>query len=398
MTDSGHPQTEPSNPAEPDRMPHADHAPAKTSFFSRFKKSKRQGEAEKENEQGEHKSPPVKFVALFKYAERSELVLMSIAFVAAIIHGALMPLFTIIFGEIINKFTQGETDMSPEENEEFRNSITNEIGSVAKYFLILAAVAFVTSFIQVHFQLIVAHRICGRLRRLYFTSLMSQDYTWYDKNDGGELTARVAGDVNIIQNGIGDKFINGVQFLSVFVVGIIIAFVYGPLLTLVILAIAPLLAAAGGVFAKLAAESTGDQLGAYGKAGAIASEVVGLIRAVTAYGGQKEEIARYEKELDSAYRANIRQSVYTGLGLGITFFIIFCTYAIAFTFGAWRVRNGKMDPGDVLTTFFSVLIASFSIGQGKHSALEHANHTLRLYFFSKRASGNALHAVKLSKF
>lgn len=354
---------EPNDPVEPDTMPNADHAPAKPSFFSKFKKSKKKGDAEIEDEQGEHKSPPVKFIELFKYAERSEIILMSIAFIAAIVHGSLMPLFTVLFGQIITEFASGEGPGI--QQEEFREGITDEIGSISKYFLVLAVVAFFTSFIQVRFQLIIAHRICGRLRRLYFRSLMSQDYTWYDKNDGGELTARVAGDVNIIQNGIGDKFTSGVQFIATFVVGIIIAFVYGPLLTLVILAVAPLLAAAGGVFAKLAAESTGDQLGAYGKAGAVASEVIGLIRAVTAYGGQKEEIARYEKELDSAYKANVRQSIYSGLGLGITFFIIFCTYAIAFTFGAWRVREGGMETGDVLTTFFSVLISSFSIGQGK---------------------------------
>lgn len=360
VPDLGRSMANPDNPAEMDTVPEVDQAPPKPSFLAKLRKPKKQAAPE----EGEPRLPPVKFITLFKYAERSEIILMLIAFVAAAAHGSLMPLFSVLFGEIINKFTStddsgGNLDQIPVEE------ITAEIGSVAKYFLILAAVAFVTSFIQVRLQVNVAHRICGRLRRMFFRSLMSQDYAWYDKNNGGELTARVAGDVNIIQNGIGDKLSSAVQFMAMFVIGIIIAFVYGPLLTLVILAVAPLLALAGGFFAKMAAQGTGDQLGAYGKAGAIASEVIGLIRTVTAYGGQKEEAARYEKELDSAYKANIRQSVYSGLGLGITFFIIFSTYAIAFAFGASRVSRGDMEPGSVLTTFFSVLIASFSIGQGR---------------------------------
>lgn len=331
----------------------------KTSFFAKFKKSKKDGSST-DSEEKKDAPPKVKFTKLFKYATHSEKITMAIAIIAAIVHGAVMPFFTVIFGGIINSFGDVSEDNFPIDE------IVEEIGRVAKWFVVLAGVAFISSFMQVRFQLVVAHGISGRLRKMFFRSLMSQDYTWYDRNDGGELTARVAGDVNVIQNGIGDKFTSGVQFIATFVVGVIIAFVYGPLLTLVILAVAPLLAASGGVFAKLAAESTGDQLGAYGEAGAIANEALGLIRTVTAYGGQKEEIGRYEKKLEKAYKANVKGSVYAGLGLGFMFFIVFCTYAIAFVFGSWRVRNGHITPGDVLTTFFSILIASFSIGQGKN--------------------------------
>lgn len=53
-------------------------------------------------------------------------------------------------------------------------------------------------------------------------------------------------DVNKIQDGIGDKVSNFFQWISAFFTGIIIGFVYGWKLTLVILAVSPLLVAAGG--------------------------------------------------------------------------------------------------------------------------------------------------------
>lgn len=348
-----------SSTSTPDENASSDPVPKK-SFFARFKKQKSEDPKKAEEEK---KPPPVKFTALFRYAAKPERILMFFACLAAAVHGSLLPIFSVLFGGIIDQF--GDLNGSQGVPEFDLSEITSEVGSVAKWFLILGVVAFLTSFIQVRFQIVVAQRTCARLRRRYFESLMRQDFTWYDENDAGELTARVAEDVNLIQAGIGDKVTSAIQFIAMFVVGVIIAFIYGPLLTLVILSVAPLLILSGAVFGKLAADSTGDQLGAYGDAAAVANEAIGLIRTVTAYNGQETEARRYEAELDKAYKSDVKKSIYTGLGLGFTMFVIFCVYAIAFLFGATRVRNGQMSTGDVLTTFFSIIIACISIGQGK---------------------------------
>lgn len=318
-----------------------------------FQRLKRFLVPEKDKEQPDNKLPPVPFLKLFKYASRREFFLMALACAAAIMHGTLLPLFTIIFGEVINVY--GDPDES--------SNITDEVGNLAKWFLVLGAVAFVTSLIQVRFQLVVAQSIGNRLRRLYFHSLMRQDSTWYDNKDGGELTARVANDVSLIEAGIGDKVTSAIQFISMFFTGIIIAFVYGPLLTLVILAFSPLLAISGALFAKLAADSTSTGLGAYGRAGAVANEALSLIRTVTAYNGQESEAKSYEANLDKAYKSGVLQAAFSGAALGFTYFVIFTNFALAFFYGARRIRSGNIEGGDLIVSFFSVFVAIISIGQ-----------------------------------
>lgn len=326
----------------------------KKSLFDRFKSKSDDKDGATDGETAPNK---IKFYQLFRYSNIQEKMYVTIALISAILHGALLPMFTVIFGDLVNRF------MVEPGQELNLDEIVTEIGNVSKWFLVLAAVAFVTSLIQVRFQLIVAQRVCARLRQMFFKSMMSQDFSWYDGNDGGDLTTRVANDVNVIQSGIGDKVTSAAQFISAFFTGMVIAFVYGPLLTLVILAVAPLLIAGGAVFAKLAADNTGDGLGAYGEAGAVANETIALIRIVTAYNGQESEIRRYSEKLDNAYAANVKKAMVGGLGLGFTMFVIFCSYAIAFSFGANQARNGKIDPGHILTTFFAVIIACVSIGQ-----------------------------------
>lgn len=332
---------------------------AKASFAQRIKKRLGKNSVS-QSDSSEPKAKPIPFRQLFAYATRPEAWRLAVSCIAATVHGTLLPLFTIIFGSIIDKFLLLN---DPSGDGIARDDISREIGVTAKWFLILGAVAFVTSFVQVRFSLIFAQRVGSRLRSLYFNSLMRQDASWYDQNDGGELTARVAGDVSLVQAGIGEKLASTVQFTVMFITGFIIAFVYGWKLTLVILAIAPLLAIAGALFGKLSAESTSTSQGAYGAAGAIASEVISLIKTVTAYNGQESEAQRYEKQLQKAYVAGIKKAVYSGIALGFTYLVIFCAFALAFAFGAGQVRSKSMEPGDVLVTFFSVFVATISIGQ-----------------------------------
>jgi hypothetical protein len=53
----------------------------------------------------------------------------------------------------------------------------------------------------------------------------------------------------------------------------------------------------GALVAKLSANAANEEQAAYGKAGAVAEEVISLIRTVTAFGGKQRESKRYEREL-----------------------------------------------------------------------------------------------------
>lgn len=93
-----------------------------------------------------------------------------------------------------------------------------------------------------------------------------------------------------------------------FVIGIIVGLMYGWKLALVIIAMTPVLILTGMMFGNALAEATGEGLGAYAEAGGIASEVLAMIRTVTAFGGQEEEALRCEAtlkgSLEKAYKSS----------------------------------------------------------------------------------------------
>jgi len=168
-----------------------------------------------------------------------------------------------------------------------------------------------------------------------------------------------------MQRGMGDKVPYFMQYMATFVTGVTIALVTGWKMTFVVLAAVPALVLSGAIFAKTLSEATMQGQAAYSKAGGIAEEVLGLIRTVAAFGSEEQEARRYDEQLEVAARDAKKRVHVSGLGMGVTFFIILCTYALAFWFGNKQVRNGSIASGDVLTVLFSVIIGAMGIGQGQ---------------------------------
>lgn len=327
--------------------------------------------------------PPVPFHQLYKFATKTELMLISIGIISGIVHGALLPCFTIIFGGLFEDFgTMTDT-----------TTLLNAIADKCVLFVYLGLGSFASGVGMVWLMMGTSQTQGRRIRNKYMRALLSQEIAWYDEVDSAEFANRVTSDVQKIEDGIGDKVASCAQFLAMFITGFIIGFIYGWRLTLVILAVTPLLALSGAFFAKFTTGSVSDLQTAYAKAGAISEEVFGMIKIVASYNLEETMVEKYSlalkgmqhsretfvnaykrmdgnlmfallfgRKLSDALAAGKKRAIFAGLGLGVTMFVLFCSYGLAFWYGNTRVGL-DMTAGDVVTVFFSVLIGAFAIGQ-----------------------------------
>jgi ABC-type multidrug transport system fused ATPase/permease subunit len=164
----------------------------------------------------------------------------------------------------------------------------------------------------------------------------------------------VARDVLLIQEAISEKAGSLLQYTTTFAAGFAIGFVSGWRMALVILAVTPLLAACAAFMGTLLMRLSTKGQAAYAAAGAVAEETLSSIRTVAAFGGEPYEVERYTTRLEQARVENTKKGVTTGLGLGTFLFVMFCSYALAFWYGATLVEAGTMSAGDVVTTFFGM--------------------------------------------
>lgn len=153
-----------------------------------------------------------------------------------------------------------------------------------------------------------------------------------------------------------------------FIISVIFSFFYGWKLTLVILSCAPLIILSTAVVAKMQSSLTEKELKAYSKAGSVAEEVLGSIRTVIAFGGEKKELERYSSRLLPAEKNGKKKGVYSGLGGGLMWFIIYCCYALAFWYGISLILadRDKIDkdytPAVLIIVLFGVLAGAQNLG------------------------------------
>ncbi|ELW48095.1 Multidrug resistance protein 1 [Tupaia chinensis] len=243
----------------------------------------------------------------------------------------------------------------------------------AYYYSGIGAGVLVAAYIQVSFWCLAAGRQINKIRKQFFHAIMRQEVGWFDVHDVGELNTRLTDDVSKINEGIGDKIGMFFQSMATFFTGFIIGFTRGWKLTLVILAISPVLGLSAAIWAKILSSFTDKELLAYAKAGAVAEEVLAAIRTVIAFGGQKKELERYNNNLEEAKRIGIKKAVTANISVGATFLLIYTSYALAFWYGTSLVISGEYTIGKVLSVFFAVLIGTFSIGQTSPSIEAFAN-------------------------
>ncbi|XP_058670941.1 ATP-dependent translocase ABCB1 isoform X2 [Ammospiza nelsoni] len=327
--------------------------------------------AKKKQKKGE-KPKVVSPFALFRYSSWSDKLLMILGTVMAVAHGSSLPFAMMIFGDMTDSFVAfGEKNFTGNSSVNELMNVTAEMLSqleedmtrYAYYYSGIAAGVLLAAYIQTSFWTLAAGRQIKKIREKFFHAIMRQEIGWFDVNDVGELNTRLLDDVSKINDGIGDKVGLLVQALTTFVTGFIVGLIRGWKLTLVILAVSPVLGLSAALWAKVLSAFTDKEQAAYAKAGAVAEEVLAAIRTVIAFGGQEKEIKRYHKNLEDAKRMGIRKAITANISMGAAFLLIYASYALAFWYGTTLVLTDDYTIGKVLTVFFSVLIGAFSIGQ-----------------------------------
>lgn len=304
------------------------------------------------------------FLSLFRFGTRSDQLLTLLGLAAAGLAGASMPFLSLIMGDVTNAilFYQPNPPVPIVPGRPgSADYLMSEVTRAAINFVILGAVSSIAAYIQYAALQISAIRQTKQIRDAYLFSILRQDIGWHDLNMTGELTARLTADVNLVQEGIGEKLGVIMQSIAGFITGFVIAFTKGWKLSLVLLAVFPVVAVAGRIMGGQMQKRTKLAQDAFGAAGGVAEQAISSVRTVQAFSGERLEVARYESKLRIGMGHGIKTGFVMGAGIGFIFFSLFSIYGLAFWFGGTLILWGEYNPGQVLNTFFALMIGVFSI-------------------------------------
>ncbi|XP_063174293.1 bile salt export pump isoform X1 [Candoia aspera] len=330
------------------------------------------------------------FFQLFRFASSAEILMMLCGSICAFLHGAAQPAMLIIFGMMTDTFIQYDTEKQAlkDPNKVCMNNtivwinsshhqndsnasiscglldIESQMIYFASFYAGIGCAVLVLGYLQICLWVISAAHQTQHIRKAYFRKIMRMDIGWFDCTSVGELNTRISDDINKINDAIADQVAIFIQRFTTFVCGFLLGFVRGWKLTLVIIAVSPLIGIGAGIIGLSVAKFTGLELKAYAKAGAIADEVLSSIRTVAAFGGERKEVERYDKNLVFAQNWGIRKGIIMGFFTGYIWCIIFLCYALTFWYGSKLVlEEEEYSPGTLLQVFFGVLLGALNLGQ-----------------------------------
>ncbi|KAJ3207855.1 Multidrug resistance protein 1 [Clydaea vesicula] len=316
-------------------------------------------EEQKKKEQEILKSRSVSFLRVFSY-NKAEWYLFLIGGTAALINGAVMPLFSLIFSSILTVFGNvGNPD-------ELRSGANFWAGM----FLILAAGTFLGNFLQISIFTATGEKMTRRIRKQCFESLLKQEVGFFDdeNNSVGILVTKLADDAGQIKGLTGQLIGSVFQTMSTMVVGLTIAFYHGWQLTLVIFCAMPVIAAAGFLQLRLLTSSGAKVKKAYDEAGQVACEVIMNIRTVLTLTKESEFLKQYYAAIELPHQNAIKGAVLSSFAFGFSQGSIFLIYALAFYYGSriilWDIRGAE----DVMKVMFSVIFTAMAAGQAANFA------------------------------
>ncbi|KAL7948340.1 P-loop containing nucleoside triphosphate hydrolase protein [Trichoderma barbatum] len=296
--------------------------------------------------------------AVYRYASRTDLVIIFISAFCAIASGAAIPMMTIIFGRLQNTFQTyfyGGGAMSYDE-------FVNEMSHFVLYFVYLAIGDFVVTYITTVGFIYTGEHIAAKIREHYLQSCMRQNIGFFDKIGAGEVTTRITADTNLIQDGISEKVSLTLAALATFFTAFIIGFINYWKLTLILSSTVFALLLNVGTGGRIMLKHNKASIEAFALGGSMADEVLSSVRNAIAFGTQDRLAKQYDKHLQKAEYYGTRVKSALGVMIAGMMGILFMNYGLAFWQGSKFLIQGIIPLSKVLTIMMSIMIGAFQLG------------------------------------
>lgn len=271
-----------------------------------------------------------------------------------------MPIFSFIFGQMTDSFSESE----PDKIEERMNTQLIYMIILASCILVVASLASIT-------WNIVASKQSSRIKQVYFRKLLYQNTTWYDARKVDQVAANFVDEISSLTAIFSEKIHMMFMSLSTMFGGICVAFIKGWLMTLLMLAMTPLLFVAMFFFIRSIMQSEVISRESYGEAGAVTDECFTFIKTVKSLSGEEHEIQRYSRSIAKARDASIKFGWVSSSTWGLFFGCILLIYGLSYLIGSRLIRDLRYNHnwsrdyivGDILTIFFCVNQGIMSLAQ-----------------------------------
>ncbi|GKV08876.1 hypothetical protein SLEP1_g20447 [Rubroshorea leprosula] len=208
-----------------------------------------------------------------------------------------------------------------------------------------------------------SERVVARLRKSLFSHLINQEIAFFDVTRTGELLSRLSEDTQIIKNAATTNLSEALRNITTAFIGIGFMFSSSWKLTLLALAVVPVISVAVRKFGRYLKELSHKTQAAAAVAASIAEESFGAIRTVRSFAQESYAISSYSEKVEETLKLGLRQAKVVGLFFGGVNAASTLSVIIVVIYGAYLTITGSLTAGS-LTSF---ILYSLTVGSSVSS-------------------------------
>ena len=299
--------------------------------------------------------------------EKIDYFYLILAIIGSLGAGLSLPIMAYISSDLMGDI--GNTSEYADDPLILLDRVKRAFNKQIKRFLIFGAMSFVCNFLAICFWCLIGSRMCHRLKRQYFTVILSQEQGWFDANNAFEFATKVQAQLEQIEFGVGEKVGLVIQMVASCIISFVFAFIISWKIALMMLVVAPFIIV--DVLFLVNALKTGIILGrkTWEKAGGLAEEMLYNIKTVASFANFEYETRRFNEKVELCYQLDLGTVFRLGLCIGILIFFMNLAFVIAIMYGRtliWKDYNdnkGKdYTAGDVMCAAMCTLMGIMGIG------------------------------------
>jgi ATP-binding cassette subfamily B protein len=214
--------------------------------------------------------------------------------------------------------------------------------------VVIAVLAGLFGFLEAMTVAGAAQRIVFGIRGRLYRHLQMLSLDFHDSSQSGDLLMRLTGDVNMMREMLSGSAIALTSTAFVFVGMTVVMALMDPVLTVAALIIVPALALAVGRLSGQLKSAVSKQRKREGRLAAAVHETLIGIRAVKAFGREKEEEKRFARSNRRSLNEGLRAKRLELALSRLVKVLIACGTCGVVLIGAHRVYAGTITPGDLL--------------------------------------------------
>ncbi|CAH1394571.1 unnamed protein product [Nezara viridula] len=277
------------------------------------------------------------------YAKKKDLIQLILCIFFALCLGSIGPLnMYFLQTPVLNIYIRAETKGNP-----YNVNITEEIPHLVDFgcgYFVSAAISVLFAITVIMTSEIVSRNIMIRIKTAYLSKMLSMGIDWFDKSQE-QYVNTVSNDLQKMAVLFDSKMTSVAEMFSSLFCSFLVAVILSwkvALLNLVTISITIMII----YFILQSSKEKEKSKQEYSrKCTKIASEVIGNVCTVAAYGGEYKEIERYKNTLKMANKFGLQYTTMISAGKAFNYFMLCVCYLIGYYFSVRLYLLDDFDPG-----------------------------------------------------